>query len=170
MAATFTKIATVTVGSGGASAIDLSSIPATYTDLCVLLSIREATTTNWTFNVRVNNDSSSIYSYKLIQGSGSAASSAGGTGGTLADIIGESSGATASTFGNLQLYMPNYAGSNNKSFMTDGVGENNATLAYSRMTANLWASTSAVTQLYFYISGGNFAQYSTATLYGIKNS
>lgn len=170
MAATFTKIATVTVGAGGSSAIDLSSIPNTYTDLCVLISMREATTTNWTFNVRVNNDSSSIYSYKNIQGSGSAASSGGGSSGSLADIIGESSGATASTFGNLILYMPNYANGNYKSFSTDGVGENNATLAYSRMTANLWASTAAVTQLYFYISGGNFAQYSTATVYGIKNS
>jgi hypothetical protein len=170
MANTYEAIATVTVGSGGAATIDFTSIPATYTDLCVLLSIREETTTNWTFNLRVNNDSSSIYSYRNIQGNGSTAESNNGSGGSVADFIGESSGATANTFGNLMLYIPNYAGSTNKSFMTDAVGENNATLAYARMTANLWASTAAINQLYFYISGGDFAQYSTATLYGIKNS
>ena len=40
MATTFTKIASVTVGSGGASSIDFTSIPSTYTDLCVKLSTR----------------------------------------------------------------------------------------------------------------------------------
>ena len=40
MADTFVKIATVTVGSGGAATIDFSSIPSTYTDLCIKHSLR----------------------------------------------------------------------------------------------------------------------------------
>lgn len=170
MANTYTPIATVIVGSGGASSIDFTSIPATYTDLVVKLSIREETTNAWTFNLRVNNDSSSIYSYRNVQGSGSAVSSAGGSSGSLTDLIGEASNATASTFGNCEIYFPNYAGSTNKSYSADSVGENNATLAYARLSAHLWASTSTINRLYFYLSSGNFAQHSTATLYGIKNT
>ena len=37
---TFIKIASVTVGSGGASSIDFTSIPSTYTDLVVVHSLR----------------------------------------------------------------------------------------------------------------------------------
>jgi hypothetical protein len=67
------------------------------------------------------------------------------------------------------IYIPNYAGSSNKSVSIDSVTENNATGAYSGLTAALFASTAAITS--FGIStGSNFVQYSTATLYGIKNS
>jgi hypothetical protein len=38
---TFKAIATVTVGSGGASTIEFNSIPQTYNDLCILLSVRD---------------------------------------------------------------------------------------------------------------------------------
>ena len=41
MAVTFTQIASVTVGSGGAASIDFTSIPSTYTDLCIKTSIKE---------------------------------------------------------------------------------------------------------------------------------
>jgi len=37
---TFVKIATVTVGSGGAATMAFSSIPSTYTDLCIKMSSR----------------------------------------------------------------------------------------------------------------------------------
>ena len=42
MANTYTLISSVTVGSGGASSIDFTSIPATYTDLCLVWSGRSA--------------------------------------------------------------------------------------------------------------------------------
>ena len=42
--ATFTKIASATVGSGGASSIEFTSIPSTYTDLVIKLSMRSAFT------------------------------------------------------------------------------------------------------------------------------
>ena len=40
MADTYTLISSVTVGAGGASSIDFTSIPATYTDLLVKFSLR----------------------------------------------------------------------------------------------------------------------------------
>jgi hypothetical protein len=79
---------------------------------------------------------------------------------------------TASTFGNFQMYIPNYAGSSNKSVSIDAVTENNATAAEANLVAGLWSSTAAITSitLYNYGSVTNFMQHSTATLYGIKNS
>jgi len=40
MATTYEAIATVTVGSGGAATFGFTSIPATYTDLLVVASLR----------------------------------------------------------------------------------------------------------------------------------
>ena len=40
MATTFTKIASVSVGSGGAATMSFTSIPSTYTDIVVKLSAR----------------------------------------------------------------------------------------------------------------------------------
>jgi len=76
---------------------------------------------------------------------------------------------TASTFGNGQVYIPNYAGSNNKSTSADTVSEDNATLAYSALTAGLWSNTAAITSITI-AAVTNFAQYSTAYLYGISNA
>lgn len=70
------------------------------------------------------------------------------------------------------MYFPNYAGSNAKSFSADYVTENNATSALIGLVALLWNQTSAITSMNFegYYSGDKFDQYSTVTLYGIKNS
>ena len=78
-------------------------------------------------------------------------------------------GATASTFGNAEIYIPNYASSNNKSVSADFVSETNAADAIFGLTAGLWANTSAITSIKL-TPAAAFAQYSTATLYGIKNS
>jgi hypothetical protein len=77
---------------------------------------------------------------------------------------------TANTFSNIELYIPDYAGFNNKSISNDGVSENNATTAQQAFQAILWRNTAAITSISMTDGGGNFAQYSTATLYGIKNS
>ena len=170
MATTFTKIADVTVGSGGASSIDFSSIPATYTDLCVKVSARTSRTSTATDWVKISfNGSTSNLSMKLVYGEGSSVGSYGDTA-----IYGgiSSNAATSSTFGNTDIYIPNYAGSNNKSVSMDSVGETNAgTGNYLSLTAGLWSSSSAINQVTLTpYTGPNFLQYTTATLYGISNS
>jgi hypothetical protein len=167
MANTYEAIATVTVGSGGAADITFSSIPATYTDLIVKLSGR-STTSDADMYIAFNSNTSN-YSRRVLRGNGSAASSTSGSDRYVGTI--DSSGETASTFGNWEIYVPNYAGSNNKSYSIDSVEENNATQAFQYFIAGLWSNTSAITSLKLeFIAAGTFAQYSTATLYGIKNS
>jgi hypothetical protein len=167
MANTFEKIASVTVGSGGAASIDFTSIPATYTDLCVKYSLRSTTSQDWcrlTFN-----GSSSNWTTRFVRGSGSSADSETSSNNDFSVYM-NSANFTASTFSNTDLYIPNYAGSTNKSLSQDTVTENNATLAYALMFALLWSDSSAINRITVTAKTGSLAQYSTATLYGIKNS
>lgn len=167
MANTYVAIATVTVGSGGAATISFSSIPSTYTDLLLKVSARtdQASVTS-EINVTFNGSTSSI-SYRGLYGNGS---TAGSQTLTRHPILGTGSTATTSTFGNSEIYIPNYAGSNNKSSSADAVAESNTTTVFSYLNAALWSNTSAITSVTLTPDSGNFAQYSTATLYGIKNS
>jgi hypothetical protein len=167
---TFIKIASVTVGSGGAASIDFSSIPSTYTDLCVKLSARSASTSGatWHWVKILINGQSTTYSYLQLFGNGSSAGSGSGTGALSAYAT--DSTATSNTFSNSETYFPNYAGSTQKSYSNDAVTENNGTAALASFFATLHTGTAAINQLTLSLETGNFAQYSTATLYGIKNS
>jgi hypothetical protein len=173
MANTYTLISSVTVGSGGAANIEFTSIPSTYTDLKLVLSgrtTRDAAGEEIAF--RVNGLSTSIYSARFLYVSGivSSASETSQTrsyGGTI-----PASTATANTFGSLEMYIPNYAGSNNKSISFDSVwGSNSATLYEIWMDAYLIATSSAISSInIFTLNSGSFVQYSTAYLYGISNA
>lgn len=172
---TFTKIASVTVGAGGASTIDFTSIPSTYTDLQIVLSQRSASPAAIDSNfVRFNLDDSASYDYRSLIGQ-TGLSSQTGTNQTYFLTYTISGGAsTANTFGSMQVYVPNYAGNQNKSVSIDAVGENNTTANDTfrlALIAATWKKTTAINRVTFYtFSGNNFSQYTTATLYGIKNS
>jgi hypothetical protein len=166
MANTYTLIASSTVGSGGAADIAFTSIPATYTDLCLKLSIRTDKATLGDVWLLKLNTSSADFTARWIEGNGASVSS--GSSILYGALVGSS--ATASTFNNTEIYFPNYAGSTNKSFSVDSVTENNATTAYADLAAGLWSQTAAITGINISITSNNLVQYSTAYLYGIKNS
>jgi hypothetical protein len=172
MANTFVKIASSTVGSGGASTIDFTSIPGTYTDLLIKISARNATNTETTGAVFFNSDTTNgNYRYRRLLGDGSSASSLSGN--FPYWFYMSTTGDTASAFGNSEIYIPNYTGSSQKSISSDVVTENNATSALAVLIAGLWLDTSAITAIQirpYAAGGGNFAQYTTATLYGIKKN
>ena len=169
MATTYEAIATVEVGSGGAADIEFTSIPATYTDLLVKVSAR-STDGNWQGMYMRLNGATTNYSSIYLDGTGSSVGSAViTTTGLYVSTIGGTN-TTSSTFTNSEIYIPNYTSSNNKSLSADGSAENNATAAYLNLIANLWSDSAAITSILLYSAAGNIAQYSTATLYGIKNS
>jgi hypothetical protein len=169
--ATYIQIGSVTVGSGGAANIEFTSIPATYTDLLVNFSGRgNVNQPSGGFACKLEfNGSSSSLSARWLRGSGSAVSSSTET--IIGQIMADSNDSTANTFGNSSIYIPNYASANNKSVSIDGVEENNATTAYSILTAGLWSNSAAITSVKILpIVSTLFVQYSTATLYGISKS
>ena len=169
MATTYEAIATVEVTSATAASMDFTGITADYTDLAIALSVRGTLNSgSGVIYLEFNGDTTSTnYQYRRLLGDGSAASSASGSS-KIIDVL-QGDNATANTFGSEYIYIPNYAGSNYKSASNDFVGENNGTLAYSGLIAYLWNNTAAITSIKL-TGNGSFKQYSTATLYGIKNS
>ena len=175
MANTYVAIATTTVGSGGASSIDFSSISQTYTDLVLKISARTSASGNVIdLRIRVGNgsvDTGSNYNYVELTAIPNASIVAGGGGTTdRFNTIHPGSSATASTFGSVDIYIPNYTSANKKSMSTDAITENNSANTQLRLQAWLWDSTSAINTISIYPASGTLDQYSTATLYGIKNS
>jgi hypothetical protein len=169
MANTYTLIASSTVGGGGTAYIEFTSIPATYTDLVILCSLRsnDSRVHTWV-NLKPNGSASNGTSLQLY-GNGTSVIS-----GNLARVQLQAvpaNTATASTFGNASIYIPNYASSNYKSFSGDSVAETNATTTEIGLDANLWSDNTAISSFQIYPGDGTlWLQYSTAYLYGIKNS
>jgi len=169
-------IQTVTVGSGGAANIEFTNIPQTYTDLIIKLSARVSTAADWDdLKIAINGSTTdSEYTWRALYGySGSTVGSNTATNNTNARLQGSASAnnATGSTFGSWEMYIPNYAGSNNKSVSTDYVTENNSTATIMGLATNLRTVTAAITSFRILTSSGsNFAQHSTATLYGVTSA
>lgn len=176
MAVTYFQIgSTVNVGTAQA-AIEFTSIPSTYTDLLIKLTARASITSSsntWedigiAFNgAALNNSVTSkvLYGFSTTTGSGS---NVGWSAGFAA-----SSTATASTFSNVEIYIPNYTSSVAKSFSVDASSETNGTSGINGLVAGLWnpSTQAAITGIKLGIVTGSsplFVQYSSASLYGIK--
>ena len=171
MANTFQLIASTTVGAGGASSIDFTSIPSTYTDLCLKISARHSgSSVANAFFIKFNGNTSS-YSYRYLEGAGSGTPGSS-FGSTRNAGVENGNTSTANTFSSAEIYIPNYAGSNNKSYSSDSVVENNATLGIQWFLAGLWSNTAAITSISIQpdTSPNAYVQYSTAYLYGVKNA
>lgn len=164
-------ISTITVGAGGAATIDFNSIPSTYTDLNILVSAR-STSGNVTDNGKVRfNTSTSSYTDKNLYVDVTTVKSYTESG-TSTNTLGRLNGgaSTSNNFSNSSIYVVNYANGSYKSASGDAIAENNATSSGLTMGASLWSSTAAITSITLFPDTGNFAQYTVASLYGIKNS
>jgi hypothetical protein len=171
---TFTQIGSaVTVGAGGAADITFSTIPSTYTDLVLRLSVRTSrsgTDVDDEIYIEFNGSGGTAYSVRMIEGNGSTARSVADTSqAKLTRGTAPTDDATSNTFSNTDYYIPNYAGSTNKSVSYDTVMENNATTSKALLVAGLWSNTAAITSIKV-TALGSFVQYSTAYLYGVSNA
>jgi hypothetical protein len=166
MPTTYEPIATSTLGSAAAS-ITFSSIPATYTDLRVVLTATvSAGQVAW---MRFNSDSGVSYSETYLEGSGTAASS--GTNSPATKIqIGTSTYLSTTIPSLLTADIFSYAGSTYKTCLTSQNSDFNGS-GYVNRLVGLWLSTSAITSITLLLgSTANYAAGTTATLYGIKNA
>ena len=174
-ATSYESIQTVTVGSGGASSVDFTSIPSTYTHLQVRILGRGNRTSYGTesFALRLNSDSGANYAtHQLVGVSGSALAS--GATSTTAASIGRfpSNSITANVFGVAIVDILDYANTNKYKTIRDlgGIEDNNVSgLAELGLYSSLWMNTSAISSLTFTSGGGTLiTQYSSFALYGIK--
>ena len=175
MANTYTLISSTTVGSGGASSIDFTSIPNTYTDLLIKISTRVDQAGAPNVCLRFNSDTGSNYKYKAAFGNGTSPGSYSevDTGSTFMNLgYGDNSAHTANTFGSTDVIIPNYADSNYKLTTSESTMEDNNATSYLMITSGYWNNTNAITSITLFNqnSGYKWVQYTTASLYGIKKN
>ena len=151
--------------AASAASVTFSNIPQSgYTDLKIVVSARTNAGNGSDQTLIKFNGSTTGYSAKLLGGTGSAALSV-----NLAQYAmpNDTTSQTANTFNNGEIYIPNYAGSNNKSYSAEGVQENNGTAAYAWMTAGLWSDASGITIIELYPNSDSYVAGSTFSLYGL---
>jgi hypothetical protein len=161
MAATFTPIASITLGTASNS-VTFSSIPQTYTDLVLVVQVL-SNSTNDDLYLRFDGDSSAVYSHTVLRGNGSSATSTRGSGLSRARFSDNASPTTTtSTISVINIF----SYSNANVFKTMLARTNNAS-AGTELFADLWRSTSAVDSIEVFPASGNMASGSTFNLYGI---
>ena len=165
MPATYEPIATTTLGS--AASITFSSIPATYTDLRIVL-VSKSVNNGANVQFRFNADTGTNYSYTYLRGDGASASSYTQLSRTFGYFSDQSSD-TQPNMGTLDIF--SYAGSTFKTALATYSDDRNGS-GYVFSTVSLWRSTSAITSVSLSPSNftNNFQSGTTATLYGIKNA
>jgi len=168
MALQLFKIASTTVETPQAN-IEFTSIPSGYTDLILKISIRTSKATVWDEMDLTFNGTSTGYYDRHLAGDGSAASSSSNSNAAFFRLVMVNGNtATTNSYGNGDIYIPNYTSSNYKSFSAELVSENNATNAYQYLYGGVLQNTAAITSIK--LTSHNSASIlagSTATLYGV---
>lgn len=161
MPSTYTPIATTTLGSAQAN-YTFSSIPATYTDLVLIVSGRVSTVSQ--ISLQFNSNTATNYSVTSLYGSGSAAGS--GRNSNDVEMVGGFGFFDTTAVSTSIIHIMNY--SNTTTFKT-AIGRGNSTSHYVHAGVGLWRQTSAINTIKVFVNGGyNWSTGTTFTLYGIK--
>lgn len=177
-ATAYESIATVTVGSGGATDITFSSIPATYTHLQIRGIARNSSTSSNYANLQIqfNSDTGSNYAGHYLVGNGASAAAYAWTSDTTIEssFITRDS-ALASNFAGQIIDILDYKNTNKYKTVRILAGfDNNATGStdYNKgivgLSSGLWQNTNAITTIKLFAAANNFMQYSSFALYGVK--
>ena len=162
MATTYEPIATTTLASTSSS-ITLSSIPATYTDLRIVVVGTTASSTTWYF--RFNGDTGANYGRTELQGTGASLLTSYGASTTEISWQYTNNSASVPNFCSADVF--SYAGSTFKSCLTttsqDANGSGNVGI-----NAGIWRSTSAINSVTVFNTTTTFSVGTVVTIYGIK--
>jgi hypothetical protein len=162
---TYESIATTTLGSAAAT-VTFSTIPGTYTDLVLLINSNLSGSGGLSaVQGQFNGDTGSNYSFTIINGDGSSATSFRGSNQT-AFGMGLSSSSTSQVASNI-IQIMNYSNTTtNKTVLARaGIADDRT-----RAIVSLWRNNNAITSITVLNNGAvNFVTGSTFTLYGIRS-
>lgn len=155
-----------------APTITFNNIPSTYTDLVLRFSARiDAAVADREIRLRFNSDTTTLYSNTLLRGNSTVVQSSRDINAayTVAGRVPGSTG-TSNTFNNVEIYIPTYTVSQNKTASVFSAKEENvaSTANYAQLISDLYRSTSAISSIELSLSGDNFIAGSSFFLYGIK--
>ncbi len=164
----FESIATVSVGSGGTSEIEFASIPSTFTHI----QLRFSTITETGGKViimRFNSDSGTNYTRHFLNGQGTSASAAGGTGESSIRAFGQNIGTDTASPAVGIIDILDYTNTNKYSTVRILSGMDDNGSGEIAIESSLWLNTAAISNIKFRLNdSSDFAQYSHFALYGIK--
>lgn len=170
------RLAQTILGSDAAN-VTFSSIPATYTNLLLLMTARSAAAVaEDLIFIQFNGDTGANYDYQLFEAFGTNVSSGTGSGtGQTSIRCGNVAGASntrAAQPGSMAMWIYNYTSTTWEKTTTSencefaaGAGFNTPAVT---LNSGNWRSTAAITSLLVFLnSAGNFKANSTFTLYGL---
>lgn len=155
-----------------AASVTLNNLPQSgYTDLKVVVSARSSRANPTDTLFMRFNGTSTTYTNRRLYGFGTTTGSDGGTAGAGFDVGAvTASTATANTFSNCEIYVPNFLGGSTKSISLDTVAENNASAGNSLvLSAGLWSGTAAITSITFQCDVGTLVAGSSFAIYGVAS-
>ena len=181
MPPSYESIATVTVGSGGASNVEFTGISSSYAHLQIRCIMR--TDRSYPLDIpyiQVGNgsiDTGANYSFHRLYGNGSTASADGGANSTdMYTMVSSSSTGGADIFAAGIIDILDYANTNKYKTirLLSGVDLNGTPSGVGGQlyfSSGNWRSTSAITNIRITpVVGPNFVQYTQFALYGIKGA
>jgi len=160
----FESIATLTVGSGGASNVEFTSIPNTYSHLQIRATLF-GTASAAGINMQFNGDTASNYSAHYMYGTGSAAASGNDNNNYLYLSFYPTTNPNVSVCDILD-----YTNTNKYKTMRSLGGWDSNGSGQMWMFSGSWRSTSVLSSIKIYPYSGTFSNYSHFALYGIKSS
>jgi uncharacterized protein (DUF736 family) len=176
MALTYEVIQTATVDNSAPTVIELASIPGTYTDLLITISVRTTANINadqGALYIRFNSNTANYYNVRLDGFSGNTAADANAR---LIATYGGGTQVTANTFNNIEFYIPSYTSANTKNAYSFYAGlDATGNLQYDLgIVSQSWENSAAITNLRVALAsnevGNAYAQYSNVTIWGIKKA
>jgi hypothetical protein len=162
-AGSYDLLETVSLSSNAAS-IEFTNLNATYGSTYKHLQLRIVTlsTVDTWFRVQINNATTNYYSHRLLAESGSVSSAASASTTTGMNLVGLTGTSSIPGRSVLDILDP-FVTTKNTTIRNFTGGPNTVGLV-----SGLWNDTAAVTSIKLNNDGGNFAQFSRVSLYGIK--
>lgn len=168
----YESIATTYLSSGSASSVSFTSIPSGYQHLQLRIISRDTTGSPWGNLLaigRFNSDSGNNYAYHRLYGTGASAVASAVTSTNKFTFLETASTETSNTFSASVIDILDYKDTNkNKTVRALSGGDFNDANGEIDLISGLWMNTNAITQIDLTPISGNWAQYSTFALYGIK--
>jgi hypothetical protein len=169
----YESIATYTVGSGGSSSIDFTSIPSTYSHLQLRCLARGTSTSGGiALKAILNNDSTTIYTRHALVGDGASVSAGAATSSAYISLgSAPNANSLTSTYGVFVFDLLDYANTNKyKTVRILGGFDVNGSGGSVEFRSSLYMSTTAINRITLSMTSDNITQYSQFALYGIKGS
>lgn len=163
----------VTVGPAGASEINFTNIPSTYSHLQVRSIVRD-TGSSYGYNVslRFNADSGSNYTRHNLEGNGSSASASGSSSAETSIPVALTTGGanTSGNFAGFVCDILDYANTNKNKTVRCLAGYDDNGSGYINLRSGAYLQTTAISSIRFIATGTAFAANSQFALYAVKGA